>query len=201
VQTEQPDAVFLDIGMPGLSGLALAERLKALPRPPLVVFVTAYDHFATEAFDLAVVDYILKPVETTRLARAIDRIGTLAAMRHRGEKAAAGVDELWAPSRGGMVRVPMLAITRVDAEGDYVRLNVETGSYLLRQSMSAIEARLDPNLFIRVHRSTMLRLDRVRELRHLGSGAWAVLDVDGRLSKIGRSYLSKVRLQLSVPTL
>jgi len=201
VQAEQPDAIFLDIGMPELSGLAVAGRLTVLPRPPLVVFVTAYDHFATEAFDLAVVDYVLKPVETERLARAIDRLASLAALRRDGDKVSASVDEFWAPSRGGMVRVPISAIKRVDAEGDYVRLSLETASYLMRQSMSAIEARLNPNHFVRIHRSTIVRLDGITELRHLGSGAWALVDASGRISRVGRSYLYTVKSQLIPATL
>jgi two-component system response regulator AlgR len=190
VAAEQPDAVFLDIGMPGLSGLVVAERLMQSARPPLVVFVTAYDHFATEAFDLVVVDYVLKPVDTVRLDRAIERVAALAPAHATGE------NEFWAPSRGGMVRVPVSAIRRIDAERDYIRLWVETTSYLLRQPISAIEARLDPSLFLRIHRSTLIRRDCIRELRRNGSNAWAVVDLDGRTAKIGRSYLAKVKLQL-----
>lgn len=193
-----PDAVFLDIGMPGLGGLAVTERLMRAAQPPLVVLVTAYDHFATEAFDLAVADYVLKPVEAARLNRAIERVDGLVSARSAGEAAPAGAEDFWAPSRGGMVRVPASAIRRVEAERDYVRLCVETASYLVRRPISAIEARLDPRLFLRIHRSIIVRCDDIRELRRLGSGAWAVVDVAGRESRIGRSYLAQVRARLSV---
>ena len=196
VETHAPDAVFLDIGMPGLGGLAVTERLMNAPRPPLVVLVTAYDHFATEAFDLAVADYVLKPVEAARLTRAIQRIDTLVAARRAGEARPAGTEDFWAPSRGGMVRVPVAAIRRVDAERDYVRLCVVAASYLVRRPISAIEARLDPRRFLRIHRSTIVRCDDIRELRHLGSGAWAVVDSAGREARIGRSYLPQVRVRL-----
>jgi len=199
VEAERPDAIFLDIGMPGLSGIAVTERLMRTARPPLVVFVTAYDHFATEAFDLAVVDYVLKPVEAARLARAIERIASQLAIRRADAAPDGSVEEFWAPSRGGMVRVPVSAIRRIDAERDYVRLGVESTSYLLRQPISAIESRLDPNRFLRVHRSTIVRMDCIGELRHLGSGAWAVVDAGGRAARIGRSYLARVRAQLGLP--
>jgi two-component system response regulator AlgR len=197
---QQPDAVFLDIGMPGMSGLEIARHLRTLARPPLVIFVTAYDHFATEAFDLSVVDYILKPLEPERLERAIERAAQVLA-----ERAAVGggqaAQDFWVPHGGSIVRVPAAAIKRIDAERDYVRLSVEQRSYLLREPLSAIEARLAPELFLRVHRSTIVRLDCVRELRHLGAGAWEVVDQDGRQARVGRSYLARVRAQLGLAAL
>lgn len=190
---QRPDAVFLDIGMPGMSGLDTAARLKALTQPPLIIFVTAYDHFATEAFDLSVADYILKPLDAARLDRAIERVGQMLAARTPAEQ------DFWVPHGGGIVRIPASAIKRIDAERDYIRLSVEGRSYLLREPLSAIEARLDPDLFLRVHRSTIVRVDCVRALRHLGAGAWEVIDHDGRQARVGRSYLARVKTQLGVP--
>lgn len=191
----RPDAVFLDIGMPGMSGLDVAARIKALAQPPLVIFVTAYDHFATEAFDLSVVDYILKPLDAGRLDRAIERV-----LQLRGARAPVEQD-FWVPHGGSIVRVPAAAIKRIDAERDYVRLTIEQRSYLMREPLSAIETRLAPALFLRVHRSTIVRLDCVRELRHLGAGAWEVIDHDGRQARVGRSYLARVKAQLGLATL
>jgi two-component system response regulator AlgR len=192
---QQPDAVFLDIGMPGMSGLEIAHHLKTLQRPPLVIFVTAYDHFATEAFDLSVVDYILKPLEPERLERAIERAAQLLAARGQAAQ------DFWVPHGGSIVRIAAAAIRRIDAERDYVRLSVEQRSYLLREPLSAIEARLAPELFLRVHRSTIVRLDCIRALRHLGAGAWEVVDQDGRQARVGRSYLARVKAQLGLAAL
>jgi len=191
-RAEKPDALFLDIGMPGLGGMAVAQRLAGLPRPPLVVFVTAYDHYATEAFDLAVVDYVLKPIDEARLLRAIDRLEARvpAGGGRRSERL---LREFWAPSRGRMVRVPALDILRIEAERDYVRIVTAETSFLLRQPISAMETRLDPSLFMRLHRSTITRLDRIHELSALGRGRWAAVDANGMSAPIGRSYLAAVR--------
>ena len=198
---QQPDVVFLDIGMPGMNGLEIARHLKALPRPPLVIFVTAYDHFATEAFDLSVVDYILKPLEPERLERAIERAAQLLAERAAAGGRGQAMQDFWVPHGGSIVRVAAAAIKRIDAERDYVRLSVEQRSYLLREPLSAIEARLASELFLRVHRSTIVRLDCIRELRHLGAGAWEVVDQDGRQARVGRSYLARVKAQLGLAAL
>ena len=189
----RPDALFLDVGMPGLSGLDVTARVAALPRRPLIVLVTAYDHFATQAFDLSVVDYVLKPLDPERLDRAIDRLDQLVA----GAVAEpAPSEDLWVPSRGGMVRIAAAMIRRIDAERDYVRLTVPGRSYLLRETISALESRLDSKRFVRIHRSSILRADTIAGLRHLGAGAWAVVDETGQPSRIGRSFLARVREQL-----
>lgn len=187
IQATTPDAVFLDIGMPGLGGMEIAARLQAGACRPAIVFVTAYDHFAAEAFDLAVVDYVLKPVERARLGRAIDRVAAAI-----GERTTAA-DAFWAPHRGSLVRVPLTTIESVEAEGDYVRLSTSSAMYLMRQSMAVMAARLPPALFLRVHRSTIVRRDRVVEFRHLGAGVWAAIDRNGRAFRVGRSYLPAVR--------
>ena len=189
--TARPDTVFLDIGMPGLSGLDVAARFAGYSPRPLVVFVTAFDHFATQAYDLSVVDYVLKPLDPKRFDRAIERVA-----ERLGERQPAAAEEFWVPSRGGMARIGSSSIRRVDAERDYVRLVVGDRSYLLREPISAIEARLDHALFVRIHRSTILRSDTITGLRHLGAGAWATLDDAGQASRIGRSYLARVREQL-----
>lgn len=196
VEMYRPDAMFLDIGMPGLNGLAVAERLLRTARPPLVVFVTAYDHFATQAFDLAVADYVLKPVDPARLDRAIQRLESLNVARQGSGPRPQRAEEFWASSRGGMVRAPVANIRRIDAERDYVRLSVGDTSYLLRRPLSDIEARLDPELHLRIHRSTIVRWSDVAELKHLGAGAWAVVDDAGRSMRVGRRFLPMVKARL-----
>lgn len=190
-----PDAVFLDIGMPGLNGLQVAAGLAALPVPPLVAFVTAFDHYATQAFDLAIVDYVLKPIEPSRLDRAIHRI---ASMIQPDATTEPSEPDFWVPSRGGMVRVATSSVDRIDAERDYVRILAEGRSYLLRASLSAIEERLDRRRFVRVHRSTIIRIDSIVGLDHLGNGAWTAVGTDGAAIRIGRRHLAEVRSRLGI---
>jgi two-component system response regulator AlgR len=192
----RPDAVFLDIEMPGMDGLSVAASLGRLAAPPLIVFVTAYDHFAAQAFDLAVVDYVLKPVEAARLDRAIERVAERLAIGRVAERARA--KEFWLPSRGAMVRIDVSDISRVEAERDYVRIFTGKASYLLRGSITAIEERLDPEQFLRVHRSTILRRAAIAEVRHRGAGAWVATDMAGGSTNIGRSFLANVRAKLGL---
>lgn len=194
-----PDLVLLDLTMPELDGLAVARRLAGQANPPAVIFVTAHDNHAVEAFDLDAVDYVLKPVEKDRLERAIAR----ALARRSGEGAAATrarspwLEELWVPHRSELVRIGVGEIGRIDAERDYVRLHVGQGegkrSYLLLQTIAGLEARLDPARFIRIHRSVILRRERICGLRHDGLGVWSVETLDGETLRIGRTYLAKVK--------
>ncbi|MFM5925159.1 MAG: LytR/AlgR family response regulator transcription factor [Novosphingobium sp.] len=191
-----PDLVLLDMTMPELDGLAVARALTRQAAPPAVVFVTAHDNFAVEAFDLEAVDYVLKPATPERLERAIVR-----ASARRGERGGAGGDwlsEFWVPYRSELLRVSVEDVDRIDAERDYVRLHVgqkdgTTRSYLLLQTVSGLEARLDPDRFIRLHRSTILRRDRITGLRHDGLGVWSAELEDGALVRIGRTYLAKAK--------
>lgn len=196
-----PDLVLLDLTMPEMDGMTLARRLAERPAPPAVIFVTAHDDHAVEAFDLDAVDYVLKPVEPERLERAIAR-----AMARRGERAASGGDtspwleELWVPHRSELVRIGVAEVGRIDAERDYVRLHVGDGgegdgrrSYLLLQTIAGLESRLDPERFIRIHRSIILQRDRITGLRHDGLGVWSVETTGGESLRIGRTYLAKVK--------
>lgn len=203
IEALSPDLVLLDLTMPEMDGLTLARRLADRADPPAVIFVTAHDDHAVEAFDLDAVDYVLKPVDPERLERAIAR-----ALARRGERSTAGhsesspwLEELWVPHRSELVRIGVSEVGRIDAERDYVRLHVgagETGSegrrsYLLLQTIAGLEARLDPDRFIRIHRSVILRRDRIAGLRHDGLGVWSVETTDGDTLRIGRTYLSRVK--------
>ena len=190
-----PDLVLLDMTMPEMDGLGVARAFVAQESPPAVIFVTAHDNFAVEAFDLEAVDYVLKPVAAERLERAVER-----AINRRGErKARSGtyLDELWVPNRSELLRIAVKEVHRIDAERDYVRLNVGTDeaprSYLLLQTIAGLEARLDPDEFIRIHRSTILRRDTIRGLRHDGLGVWSAELYNGETLRIGRTYLPKVK--------
>ena len=190
-----PDLVLLDMTMPELDGLGVARSFSEQENPPAVIFVTAHDHFAVEAFDLEAIDYVLKPVAADRLERAIDR--ALARRGERKEKASEWLDELWVPHRSELLRIAISEVHRIDAERDYVRLHVgdpeEGRSYLLLQTIAGLEKRLDPDAFIRIHRSTILRRDNIHGLRHDGLGVWSAELMNGEALRIGRTYLSKVK--------
>ena len=192
-----PDLVLLDMTMPELDGLGVARSLAKGPNPPAIVFVTAHESFAVEAFDLDAVDYVLKPVTPERLARAIQR-----ASARRGESrvrpASRWISEFWVPYRSELLRIAASDVDQIDAERDYVRLHVSqigasTRSYLLLHTVSGLELRLDPAMFIRLHRSTILRRDRIVGLRHDGLGVWSAELSDGSAMRIGRTYLSRAK--------
>ena len=194
----KPDLVLLDMTMPELDGLGVARALaEKKSDPPAVIFVTAHDHFAVEAFELEAIDYVLKPVASDRLERAIER-----AVARRGERKEAPskwLDELWVPHRSELLRIAVSEVHQIDAERDYVRLHVgdpanenePARSYLLLQTIAGLEARLDPEKFIRIHRSTILQRDNFRGLRHDGLGVWSAELMNGEALRIGRAYLSK----------
>ena len=197
IEALTPDLVLLDMTMPELDGLGVARRLGGKANAPAIVFVTAHDSFAVEAFDLDAVDYVLKPVTAERLERAIGR-----ALARRGagspREASNWIAEFWVPHRSELLRIAADDVTRIDAERDYVRLHLADSqranrSYLLLQTIAGLEARLDPGKFIRVHRSVILRRDRISGLRHDGLGVWSVELSGEEPVRIGRTYLARVK--------
>jgi two-component system, LytTR family, response regulator AlgR len=197
INTLHPDLVLLDIMMPELDGLAvarvMAERAGRGEARPAIIFVTAFDNFAVEAFDTDAIDYLLKPVAAERLERAVARVSS------RRDDAAAEVhsspfaEEFWVPHRSELIRIAATDIDWIEAERDYMRLHVGPRSYLLHQTIAALEERLNPDLFIRLHRSTMVRRDRIARLGHDGAGAWHAELVGGETARIGRTYLAQVK--------
>ncbi|APE27492.1 LytR/AlgR family response regulator transcription factor [Aurantiacibacter gangjinensis] len=189
-----PDLLLLDMTMPGKDGLQVAAEAGKLDPPPAVIFVTAHENFAVEAFDLEAIDYVLKPVAGDRLERAIER----ALARRESRQADGGADdrwlsEFWVPHRSELLRVDVAEVHRIDAERDYVRLHVGETSYLLLQTIAGLEEKLDPEKFIRIHRSTILRRDVIAGLKHEGLGVWCAELADGEALRIGRTYLKKVK--------
>lgn len=185
-----PDLLLLDIAMPGMTGLDLVRVLNG--RVPAIVFITAYDQFAVAAFDVAAADYLLKPIDPDRLALALGR----ARERLRVPAAAppsAWLDEFWVPHRGEIVRVAAADIEHVEAERDYMRLHCGGRSYLIHETISALEARLDPRRFVRIHRSAIVRRDQIARLAHDRNGGWRVALNNGAELPVGRSYAANVR--------
>lgn len=198
-----PDLVFLDIAMPGLTGLDVANALEGRAAQPAIVFVTAFDQFAVAAFDAAAVDYLLKPVAPERLEKAVQRV-----IERRGQAEASPTpdspvpaqryaQEFWVPNRGELTRVAVSDIERIEAERDYMRLHAGARSWLIHETIGALEARLDPALFIRLHRSAIVRRDRIVRLAHDGQGNWTAELHNGEQLRIGRTYLASVRASIT----
>ncbi len=194
-----PDLVLLDIAMPGLDGIEVARALSALTHSPAVVFVTAFDQFAVAAFEVEAVDYLMKPVDAPRLVRAIERARAFLAKRGDGTAALAErgespwLDEFWASDLSGLVRIASCDIDRVSAERDYMRLHVGKRSWLIHHSMASLEEGLDPSLFVRLHRSAIIRRDYITGFSRNPSGRWIARLADGSEQPVGRLYADQVR--------
>lgn len=189
----RPDLLLLDIAMPGLDGLSVARGLEGQAGRPAIIFVTAFDRFAVAAFDVAAVDYLLKPVSAERLARAVERVAEKIAAPSAPPAAAGHAEEFWVPCRSEVIRVAVGDIDRIEAERDYMRLHLGVRSFLLHQTISELERRLDPARFIRLHRSAIVRRDFIAKLVHDGFGGWSAILADGTRVRIGRTYLAAAR--------
>ncbi len=210
-----PDVVLLDIEMPGLDGFGIVERLARTDSvKPLVIFVTAFPRFAAPAFDTGAIDFLTKPVRLNRLETAIRRLrqaladrsanqrlselsGQLEALRR--ERDTGRPRHLWVQSRGQSVRVDLDEVERVEGEGEYVRLFVAEGSYLYRDSVSRMAERLDPERFVRVHRSHIIDRKRLVSVRRRATGGYQLVTAGGAAIPVGRSYRAVVRSILAGP--
>lgn len=222
IRALRPDVAFLDIRMPGLSGLQVARHLLDDAHVPVIVFVTAYDQYALAAFGASATDYLLKPVEEARLAQALDRVRTQLAARaaaghrdrllqllaHVSGRPQLCLDEALAGEAGAeqgathltirdgarIVRVAQDAVQWVDAAGDYLCIHTPDETFVLRATLRDMEQRLDPRRFQRIHRSTIVNIGCVRELRAHQNGEYFVLLDGGQTLKLSRSYRDKVPL-------
>ena len=191
-----PDLLLLDIAMPGVDGIGVARALAARSPSPAVVFVTAFDQFAVAAFEVEAVDYLMKPVDPARLQRALDRAH--AYLQQRSAEPAAGktsqwLEEFWASDLSGLVRIAAGDVDRVSAERDYMRLHVGRRSWLIHHSMAALEEGLDPELFVRLHRSALVRKDFIAGFTRSPSGRWIARLADGTEQPVGRLYSERVK--------
>jgi two-component system response regulator AlgR len=189
----EPEMLLLDIAMPGLDGIGVAGAIEKLGQKPAVVFCTAFDQYAVAAFDLAATDYLLKPVAQERLGRAVARVIEQRRAPAEDMPASEHAQEFWVPHRSEMIRIAAQDIDRIEAERDYMRLHVGSRSFLLHQTISELERRLDPARFIRLHRSTIVRRDRISRLSHDGMGVWHAVLTDEQRIRIGRTYLPAAR--------
>lgn len=186
LQEEEVNAVFLDISMPGLSGLELAQVLARFKEPPPIVFVTAHDQHAVDAFELNAVDYVLKPVRDDRLAEAVRRI-----VEGGGRPAGSHHDQIAVELGGRTKMVPRSTITHVEAQGDYARLHTAEGSHLIRTPLSSLEQEWQDAGFVRIHRSLLVSLPHVQEIR-TEAGRCTVL-VSGQELVVSRRHTRALR--------
>ncbi len=223
IREQRPDLVFLDIQMPGLSGFDVLAELQP-HELPMIVFVTAYDRYAVQAFEARAIDYVLKPVDDARLAATLQHVrelleqrtaiaernqlvNLLAELRGSGElesgqpaKASESAPN-WLPIRNGRetVRVQVRDIEWVDAAGDYLCIHAQGNTHILRATMREMESLLDPRLFQRVHRSTIVNLTRVKSLRAHMNGEYFLRLEGGQELKLSRTYRDKVEYFLKRP--
>jgi two-component system LytT family response regulator len=196
LKAERPDVVFLDVQMPGLDGFEVLEQLAAELRP-VVVFLTAHDEHALRAFDEEALDYLLKPVDDDRFASALKRVARRVEERRRGVTASPrGAVRIAARDRGRVVLVDVEQLDWIEADGDHVRLHARDGQYLVRETLASVQRRLPPSHFVRIHRSTIVNAQRVREvIPHVNREAVVVL-TDGTRLKLSRGYRENVKALL-----
>jgi two-component system, LytTR family, response regulator len=196
-----PQLVFLDIQMPGLSGLEVAAAWRAEGSLPVIVFVTAFDEFAVEAFRLHALDYLTKPIDPERFAESLDRARELLQRPDRDELDRRIESMLDAFERRQAVRphivvrvedryliVPAGEIQALEAMGNHVCVHCDRATYTLRSTLAALEARLDPQRFLRTHRSWIVNLDKVREAQPWAKGSWILLTRNGLQVPVGQQY-------------
>lgn len=192
IRSRHPDVVFLDIRMPKRDGLAVAEACREQEPAPAVVFATAHDEHAVKAFELEAVDYLLKPFDDQRFAQAAQRVEH--AVRARRLLASGGQAETQALQRivirsiGRIQIVELADVQWLRASGNYVELHAPGKTYLYRETLSKLEQQLDPQQFVRIHRSIIVNRRSVRELRPLQGGDYEVALVDGERLRLSRSH-------------
>jgi len=218
VRSLKPDLVFLDVQMPGRTGLEVVEAIGA-ESMPATIFTTAFDQYALRAFDVAAVDYLVKPFDDDRFAQALRRarksieleeVGRmtqqLLSLLHappdavvvQAEPKAEYLERISVESRGQVRVVPVSKIDYITASGPYAELHVGDKTYAIRERMQVLEERLDPSIFFRIHRSAIVRLDRVDTLLHAAGGDYAVRLKDGTELSVSRGRREELEAKLGV---
>jgi two-component system LytT family response regulator len=202
----QPDLVFLDVQMPGADGFDVIDAVGA-DKMPFVVFVTAYDRYALRAFDVHALDYLLKPFDRARFREALGRAQAqmdrhnnngdierrLAAIVQDLKPAKARTDRFVVKSGGRIFFVRTAEIDWIEAAGNYVKLHVGNDSHLIRETMNAVEAKLSPDMFVRIHRCHIVNIEQVRELQPWFNGEYVVFLKNGTRLTLSRGYRERLQ--------
>ncbi len=208
IESLKPDLVFLDVQMPELDGMGVLAAL-APEVWPEVIFTTAFSEYAVQAFDLSAIDYLLKPFDQERFDNALQKVraklseeekeelqGRLESLLDRLDEKGGKKTRLLVKSPGKVLFVRFEDIDYIEAAGNYVRVHVDQKTHLRRETMSNIEKVLDPEQFLRIHRSTIVNLDRIQELQPLFHGEYAVILLDGTQLTLSRGYRDKLQKHL-----
>jgi two-component system LytT family response regulator len=202
VRATKPQLLFLDIQMPGMDGFDIATELCSSKHEPMphIIFTTAHDQYALRAFEINAMDYLLKPFTQERLSSAVERARKeiLLEPQHPAGNGAASpngghyTNRIVFKSRGRIVFLPVSDIRWISAEENYVRISTQTETHLLRETMARLEEKLDPEMFLRVHRSSIVNLQHVKEVRTEADGEYAVVLVNGKKLTMSRGYRSRI---------
>jgi two-component system LytT family response regulator len=195
-RTLKPNLLLLDVQMPGTTGLGLLERLAPKQRPA-VIFITAFDEFAVQAFTVEAVDYLLKPFDRERLTLALAKARVFLDRRGAG-RSHGYLDRIAVKSVGRTVFVNTADIDWIETAGNYLTLHAGGETQLVRETMSQLEAKLDPRQFVRIHRSTIVRIGAVREITPLFNGDQTVILANGTKVVLSRSYREKAKSALGL---
>jgi two-component system, LytTR family, response regulator len=211
IRQERPDLVFLDMQMPEMDGMAVVRTIGA-PQMPPTIFVTAHDQYAIQAFETNAIDYLLKPVTAGRFAHALERAKTririttpdsasrqILSLLETLSPSRRYCDRLAVRSRGKTLFVDVSDIDWIEAAENYVHLHTGTKNHLLTATMNAIEKSLDPDVFVRIHRSVILNVKRIKEIQPSLHGEYAVTLQDGTVLQSGRLYREKLKHLTSNP--
>ncbi len=209
ISEHQPDLVFLDIQMPELNGFEVAERIDA-ESDPYIVFVTAFDEYAIRAFDINAVDYILKPYDDDRFYQALDRARErLESQSKVSRQEIAHLLKVYNNSKEDILRnltvrsgnkivfIEDRTIEWIEAADQYCNIHSSKGDYLVRESMRYYEENLDPNLFFRAHRSSIINLSKIKELQPFKKGRYVIVLQSGQLVELGSSKLETLKKRMS----
>jgi two-component system LytT family response regulator len=205
LRAQTPDLLFLDVQMPVLDGFGVLDAVGPA-QMPVVIFVTAYDRYAIQAFEVHALDYLLKPFDRERFERSLERAKSqlrrqpareddprLHALADEIKTGRKPLDRLVIKSAGRVFFLRVEEVDWIEAAGNYLRLHVGKDDHLLRETMNGLEGRLDPNQFLRIHRSTMVNVERIKELQPWFHGDYVVILRDGTQLTLSRSYRQKLQ--------
>jgi two-component system LytT family response regulator len=190
----KPDVVFLDVQMPGMSGVEVVDAIGE-EKMPATIFVTAYEQFAVKAFDIAAVDYLVKPFDDDRFVQALRR-----ARERVGESKSNYIDRIPVENRGQVRVIPVAVIDYITASGPYAELHAAGRTFAIRERMQTLEEKLDPDVFFRIHRSAIVRLDRIDTLLRSSGGDYGVRLKDGTELSLSRTRREELEQKLGIAT-